>query len=87
MCGMVGHGDAFALRDPSAIRPGYYYEDDEVVVVASEKPVIQTAFNLSADKIQEVDRGHAFIIKKDGSTNMCGKWPVEVPKLPNNSFA
>ena len=67
MCGLFGHGDAFALRDPNAIRPGYYYKDDEVVVVASERPVIQTSFNVKADQIQEIKRGHALIIKKDGS--------------------
>ncbi len=67
MCGLLGHGDAFALRDPNAIRPGYYYKDDEVVVVASERPVIQTSFNVKADQIQEIKRGHALIIKKDGS--------------------
>ncbi|MAX69148.1 MAG: amidophosphoribosyltransferase [Flavobacteriales bacterium] len=66
MCGLLGHGDAFALRDPNAIRPAYYYKDDEIVVVASEKPVIQTAFNVEADKIYEIKRGHALIIKKDG---------------------
>tara|TARA_E500000331_G_C17272751_1_gene720068 strand:- start:5568 stop:7463 length:1896 start_codon:yes stop_codon:yes gene_type:complete len=67
MCGLFGHGDAFALRDPNAIRPGYYYKDDEVVVVASERPVIQTSFNVKADQIHEIKRGHALIIKKDGS--------------------
>jgi len=67
MCGMIGHGDAFALRDPSAIRPGYYYKDDEVVVVASERPVIQTSFNVKAEQIKELKRGHVLIIKKDGS--------------------
>ena len=66
MCGLFGHGDAFALRDPNAIRPGYYYADDEVVVVASERPVIQTSFNVKADKIHEIKRGHALIVKKDG---------------------
>jgi amidophosphoribosyltransferase len=67
ICGMIGHGDAFALRDPSAIRPGYYYKDDEVVVVASERPVIQTSFNVKAEQIKELKRGHVLIIKKDGS--------------------
>ena len=67
MCGMIGHGDAFALRDPSAIRPGYYYKDDEVVVVASERPVIQTSFNVKAEQIKELKRGHVLIIKKNGS--------------------
>ena len=66
ICGLLGHGDSFALRDPNAIRPAYYYKDDEVVVVASERPVIQTAFNLTADKVHEIKRGHALIIRKGG---------------------
>ena len=69
LCGLLGHGDAFALRDPSAIRPAYYYRDDEVVVVASERPVIQTAFNINDKNIKEIKRGHALIIKKDGTTS------------------
>ena len=67
MCGLMGHGDAFALRDPNAIRPAYYYKDDEIVVVASERPVIQTAFNVDIDDVKEIKRGHALIIKKDGT--------------------
>lgn len=67
MAGLFGHGDAFVLRDPSGIRPAFWYEDDEVCVVASERPVIQTAFNLKADKINELTPGHALIIKKNGS--------------------
>ena len=67
MCGLLGHGDAFALRDPNAIRPAYYYKDNEVIVVASERPVIQTAFNIKSDKIHEIKRGHALIIRKDGT--------------------
>ena len=67
ICGLLGHGDAFVLRDPHAIRPAFYYKDDEVVVVASERPVIQTAFNTDFDKIKEIKRGHALIIKKDGT--------------------
>ncbi len=70
MCGMFGHGDAFVLRDPSGIRPAFYYADDEVIVVASERPVIQTAFDLQAEDIKEIDRGHALIIKKSGDFNM-----------------
>ena len=70
MAGLLGHGDAFVLRDPSGIRPTFYYQDDEVVVVASERPVIQTVFNVDIDTIQELDRGHALIIKKDGSTSV-----------------
>ncbi len=67
MCGLLGHGDAFALRDPNGIRPAYFYKDDEIVVVASERPVIQTAFNVDSNKINEIKIGNALIIKKDGS--------------------
>jgi amidophosphoribosyltransferase len=68
MAGLVGHGDAFVLRDPNGIRPTYFYEDDEVVVVASERPVIQTVFNVAIEDVQELERGHALIIKKSGVT-------------------
>ena len=67
MCGLFGHGDAFALRDPSAIRPAFYYSDEEIIVVASERPVIQTTFNIHINKIKEIKRGHALIIKNDGT--------------------
>ena len=70
MCGLLGHGDAFALRDPSGIRPAYYYCDDEVVVVASERPVIQTAFNVNEKEIKEINRGNALIIKKNGDVSL-----------------
>ena len=70
MAGMMGHGDAFVLRDPSGIRPAFYYKDDEVVVVASERPVIQTVFNVEIDKINEIERAHALIIKKDGRVSV-----------------
>jgi len=66
MAGLLGHGDAFVLRDPNGIRPAFWYEDDEICVVASERPVIQTAFNLKVDDIQELKPGHALIIKKNG---------------------
>ncbi|HEX8270411.1 MAG TPA: amidophosphoribosyltransferase [Flavobacterium sp.] len=69
MCGMFGHGDAFVFRDPAGIRPAFFYEDDEIVVVASERPVIQTVFNLDFDKIQELQPGHALIIKKNGTVS------------------
>jgi amidophosphoribosyltransferase len=69
IAGMFGHGDAFVMRDPSGIRPAFYYRDEEVVVVTSERPVIQTAFNVSHEKVHELKPGHALIIKKDGSTN------------------
>lgn len=70
MGGLFGHGDAFVLRDPSGIRPAYYYDDDEIAVAASERPVIQTAFNVPFSEIKEVPPGHAFIVKKDGSTDL-----------------
>ena len=66
MAGIFGHGDAFVLRDPNGIRPAYYYYDDEVVVVASERPAIQTTFNVPFEKIHEVQPGHALTVKKDG---------------------
>jgi amidophosphoribosyltransferase len=64
---MIGHGDAFVFRDPAGIRPAYYYADDEIVVATSERPPIQTAFNVPLDTIKEIKPGHALIIKKDGS--------------------
>lgn len=67
MAGMFGHGDAFVLRDPNGIRPAYYYADDEVVVVTSERPAIQTVFNVPFEEIKEVTPGHALVIKKDGT--------------------
>ncbi len=74
--GMFGHGDAFVLRDPSGIRPAYYYADDEVIVATSERPPIQTAFNVKAELIKEIKPGHALIIKKNG------RWSEEVCKQP-----
>ena len=70
MAGLVGHGDAFVLRDPNGIRPTYFYEDEEVVVVASERPVIQTVFNANISDVKELERGHALIIKKNGVTSI-----------------
>lgn len=66
MAGMIGHGDAFILRDSNGIRPAYYYYDDEIVAVASERPAIQTAINVSFDDVKELKRGHALIVKKNG---------------------
>jgi amidophosphoribosyltransferase len=66
IAGLLGHGDAFVLRDPAGIRPAYYYKDDEVVVVTSERPAIQTAFNVPVEQILEIKPGHAVIIKKNG---------------------
>jgi amidophosphoribosyltransferase len=69
MAGLIGHGDAFVLRDPNGIRPAFWYEDDEVLVVTSERPVIQTAFNVKWEDVQELKPGHALIVKKDASVN------------------
>lgn len=69
MAGLFGHGDAFVLRDPSGIRPAYWYEDDEICIVASERPVIQTAFKLKREQIKELIPGHALIIRKNGNVN------------------
>lgn len=66
MAGMIGHGDSFVLRDPAGIRPAFYYVDDEVLVVASERPVIQTVFNVDYESVQELTPGHAIIAKKSG---------------------
>jgi amidophosphoribosyltransferase len=70
MAGLLGHGDSFVLRDPSGIRPAYYYKDDEVVVVASERPVIQTVFNVSFVDVKELKPGHAIITKKSGAMSI-----------------
>jgi len=70
MAGLLGHGDAFVLRDPAGIRPAYYYKNDEVVVVTSERPVIQTVFNVSFDDVKEIKPAHALIIKKNGKTTL-----------------
>jgi len=67
MAGMLGHGDAFVIRDPAGIRPAYYYQDEEVIVVASERPVIQTVFNVPFDSVKEIEPGTALLLKKDGS--------------------
>lgn len=69
MSGIIGHGDAFAFRDPNGIRPAYYYQDDEVVVVASERPAIQTTFNVGYEDVQELERGKALIVKADGEVS------------------
>jgi amidophosphoribosyltransferase len=66
LCGLVGCGDAFTIRDPWGIRTAFYYHDDEVAVVASERPVIQTAFNLKKDEVSELQPGEALVIKRNG---------------------
>jgi amidophosphoribosyltransferase len=67
MAGLLGHGDAFVMRDPAGIRPAYYYQDEEVIVVASERPVIQTVFNVPFESVNEVEPGTALLMKKDGT--------------------
>ena len=70
MAGLLGHGDAFVLRDPAGIRPAYYYQDEEVIVVASERPAIQTVFNVPFEEVKELEPGNAIIIEKDGSMKL-----------------
>ncbi|EAZ96678.1 amidophosphoribosyltransferase [Flavobacteria bacterium BAL38] len=70
MAGLFGHGDSFVMRDPAGIRPAFFYEDDEIVVVASERPVIQTVFNVPFEKVQELTPGSAIIIKKNGNVSV-----------------
>jgi amidophosphoribosyltransferase len=79
MAGLLGHGDAFVLRDPSGIRPAFWFEDDEVCVVASERPALQTAFNIQVEDVNELTPGHALIIKKDGSVK---ETLINEPKEP-----
>ncbi len=69
MGGMLGHGDAFMMRDPWGIRPAFYYADDEVVVAASERPAIQTVFNVHISQVKELQPGHALIIKRNGTVS------------------
>ena len=81
MAGLLGHGDSFVLRDPAGIRPTYYYMDDEIVVVASERPVIQTVFNVPFETVHELEPGHAIITKKSGET----KIKRILPELPRKA--
>ncbi len=76
MAGLFGHGDAFVLRDPSGIRPAFYYEDDEIAVVTSERPVIQTAFNVPFEAVKEVPPGEALVVKRNGKLSL---HPVREP--------
>ena len=70
IAGMIGHGDSFVIRDPHGIRPAYYFENDEVIAVASERPAIQTVFDVSYSQIHEIPRGNALVIKKSGTTSL-----------------
>jgi len=76
MAGLIGHGDAFVVRDPWGIRPAHYYVDDEIVVVASERPVIQTVMDIDVDNVQEIKPGEALIVKKAGTIS---KEMIRVP--------
>ncbi len=79
MAGMLGHGDAFVLRDPAGIRPAFWYADDEIVVAASERPVIQTVFNIRTDNVNELDPGKALIIKASGEWSLREVLPPATP--------
>lgn len=81
MAGLLGHGDAFVMRDPAGIRPAYYYQDDEIAVVASERPVIQTVFNVPFEAVQELTPGNAIIIKKNGKVSI----EEIIPALPKKA--
>ena len=70
MCGLTGSGEMFAVRDPWGIRPAFYYQDDEVVVLASERPVIQTTFDLQAEAIRELQPGQSLIVRKSGESHL-----------------
>ena len=70
MGGLIGHGDAFMIRDPNGIRPAFFYQDEEVVVAASERPAIQTAFNVHYTKVHELEPGHALIVKRNGKVEV-----------------
>ena len=70
ICGIVGNGDMWTMRDPNGIRPAFYYIDDEIVVVASERPVIQTAFNIETDKVKELKPGAALIVDRNGTSRI-----------------
>lgn len=85
MAGLIGHGDAFVMRDPRGIRPAFFYEDEEIVVVCSERPTIQTALDISINDVHEVKPGHALIIKRDGSLSM-KPFVDDIPKPKQCSF-
>ncbi|MBI4648447.1 MAG: amidophosphoribosyltransferase, partial [Bacteroidia bacterium] len=77
IAGLIGHGDAFVVRDPWGIRPVHYYYDDEIVIVASERPVIQTVLNVPVSKVKEIKPGNALIVKKNGNV---AEQQVRVPQ-------
>ena len=79
VCGLTGSGEFFAMRDPWGIRPAFYYKNDEVVALASERPVLQTTFNLAASDIQELEPGHALIVRRSGSISFPSILPAKTP--------
>ncbi len=70
VCGITGSGEMFSMRDPWGIRPAFYYKNDEIVVVASERPVLQTTFDLEAEEVQELMPGTALLVKKNGECSI-----------------
>ncbi|QUB68821.1 amidophosphoribosyltransferase [Prevotella melaninogenica] len=70
ICGLTGSGEMFSIRDPWSIRPAFYYKNDEIVVLASERPVLQTTFDLECDDIQELKPGQALIVNKRGECSL-----------------
>lgn len=70
MCGLTGSGEMFSMRDPWGIRPAFWYKDDEFIVLASERPVLQTTFELECDDINELEPGCALIVKKNGESSI-----------------
>lgn len=70
MSGLIGHGDAFMMRDPAGIRPAFYYEDEEIVIAASERPAIQTALDVHISKVKELPRGHVLVVKRNGRSKV-----------------
>ena len=70
VCGITGSGEMFSMRDPWGIRPAFYYKNDEIVVVASERPVLQTTFDLEAEDVQELMPGTALLVKKNGECSI-----------------
>ena len=79
MCGLTGSGEMFAMRDPWGIRPAFWYQDDEVVVLASERPVIQTTFDLQAEDIHELQPGQSLIVRKNGESGLEQILPAQKP--------
>ena len=84
MCGLTGSGEMFAVRDPWGIRPAFYYRDDEIIVLASERPVLQTTFDLQYDDIQELQPGEALIVRRNGESHLEQIMPAQ--KLSACSF-